>query len=100
LIRVKKVKNIEKSCSCGQHLRGSTMSSIWNVAMLMVALVVVRISHWLYRWSNPKCPGKLPPGSMGFPIIGETLDFFKPCGVEGIPTFVKKRMIRLDFNNM
>ncbi|EFH64001.1 CYP708A3 [Arabidopsis lyrata subsp. lyrata] len=70
------------------------MSSIWNVAMLILALVVVRISHWLYRWSNPKCNGKLPPGAMGFPIIGETIDFLKPCGFNDIPTFVKKRMIR------
>ncbi|XP_020865762.1 cytochrome P450 708A2 [Arabidopsis lyrata subsp. lyrata] len=86
--------NLDKSCRCGQHLRGSTMSSIWNVAMLILALVVVRISHWLYRWSNPKCNGKLPPGAMGFPIIGETIDFLKPCGFNDIPTFVKKRMIR------
>ncbi|CAE5964575.1 unnamed protein product [Arabidopsis arenosa] len=70
------------------------MSSIWNVAMLIIALVVVRISHWLHRWSNPKCNGKLPPGAMGFPIIGETVDFLKPCGFNDIPTFVKKRMIR------
>ncbi|KAG7590589.1 Cytochrome P450 [Arabidopsis suecica] len=70
------------------------MISTWNVAMLILALVVVRISHWLYRWSNPKCNGKLPPGAMGFPVIGETVDFLKPCGFNDIPTFVKKRMIR------
>ncbi|CAA7045207.1 unnamed protein product [Microthlaspi erraticum] len=70
------------------------MNTLWNSAMLIIALVVIKISHWLYRWSNPKCNGKLPPGTMGFPIIGETCDFFKPSGFNDIPSFVKKRMLR------
>lgn len=68
--------------------------------MLIIALVVIRISHWLYRWSNPKCSGKLPPGAMGFPIIGETIDFFKPSGFNDVPSFLKKRMTRLDINSL
>ncbi|CAA7045213.1 unnamed protein product [Microthlaspi erraticum] len=72
------------------------MTILWNLAMLIIGLVVIKISHWLYRWSNPKCNGigKLPPGTMGFPIIGETIDFFKPSGFNDIPSFVKKRMLR------
>uniref|UniRef100_A0A1J3GBD9 Cytochrome P450 708A2 n=1 Tax=Noccaea caerulescens TaxID=107243 RepID=A0A1J3GBD9_NOCCA len=70
------------------------MIILWNLVMLIIALVVIRMSHWLYRWSNPKCNGKLPPGAMGFPIIGETIDFFKPSGFSDIPSFVKKRMTR------
>ncbi|XP_010472066.1 PREDICTED: cytochrome P450 708A2-like [Camelina sativa] len=70
------------------------MSFMWTVAMLIIALVVVRISHWLFRWSNPKCNGKLPPGSMGFPIIGESMDFCKPHRFDEISPFLKKRMLK------
>ncbi|CAN8303538.1 unnamed protein product [Cochlearia groenlandica] len=70
------------------------MTMVWNIAMVTIAIVIVRISHWLYRWSNPKCNGKLPPGTMGFPIIGETRDFFKPCAFDEINPFLEKRRIK------
>ncbi|KAG7564058.1 Cytochrome P450 [Arabidopsis suecica] len=70
------------------------MSFIWNVSICVTALIVLVITKWWYRWSNPKCNGKLPPGSMGFPIIGETIDFFKPHGLLEILPFVKNRMLR------
>ncbi|CAH8361759.1 unnamed protein product [Eruca vesicaria subsp. sativa] len=74
--------------------RHREMSFLWTVAFGIFTFLFVRISRWLYRWSNPKCNGKLPPGSMGFPIIGETVDFFKPYGFNEISPFVKKRMLR------
>lgn len=71
---------------------------MWGVALsVVIALVVVKISLWLYRWANPNCSGKLPPGSMGFPVIGETIEFFKPYSFDEIPPFVKKRMSKLVF---
>ncbi|KAF2614179.1 hypothetical protein F2Q70_00007116 [Brassica cretica] len=70
------------------------MSLLWVTGLCVTALVVVRISNWWYRWSNPKSNGKLPPGSMGFPIIGETFDFFKPHGFYEISPFLKKKMLR------
>ncbi|KAF8081926.1 hypothetical protein N665_0856s0015 [Sinapis alba] len=70
------------------------MSLVWIVGLCGIALVVVRISRWWYRWSNPKFNGKLPPGSMGFPIIGETFGYFKPHGFYEIAPFLKKKMLR------
>ncbi|EOA23945.1 hypothetical protein CARUB_v10017161mg [Capsella rubella] len=70
------------------------MDMIWNVSICVTALVIVLISKWWYRWSNPKCNGKLPPGSMGLPIIGETLDFFKSYGFNETSPFINKRMSR------
>ncbi|KAM5572582.1 cytochrome P450 87A3 [Rosa sericea] len=63
-------------------------------ALCFGALVVISITHWVYRWRNPKCNGKLPPGSMGLPLIGETLQFFTPNTSSDIPPFIKKRMER------
>ncbi|KAG5249309.1 cytochrome P450 family protein [Salix suchowensis] len=42
------------------------------------ALIIISITHWVHRWRNPRCNGTLPPGSMGLPLIGETLQFFAP----------------------
>ncbi|KAK1588640.1 hypothetical protein Q3G72_025429 [Acer saccharum] len=58
------------------------------------ALVIISIAHWIYRWRNPRCNGKLPPGSMGLPLLGESIQFFTPNTSSEIPPFIKKRMER------
>ncbi|KAM1158883.1 hypothetical protein ACFX1X_032521 [Malus domestica] len=63
-------------------------------ALCMAALVLISITHWVYRWRNPKCNGELPPGSMGLPLLGESLQFFTPTTSSDIPPFIKKRMQR------
>ncbi|KAL8106721.1 cytochrome P450 87A3-like [Apium graveolens] len=67
---------------------------MWSVCVGIAALVALSFVHWIYRWSNPRCNGNLPPGSMGFPILGETLKFFAPNSSSDIPPFVKERMKR------
>ncbi|RVW50972.1 Cytochrome P450 87A3 [Vitis vinifera] len=64
----------------------------WSVWLCVVSLFIASITHWVYKWRNPKCNGKLPPGSMGFPIIGETIQFFIPSKSLDVSSFIKKRM--------
>ncbi|KAK3194883.1 hypothetical protein Dsin_026193 [Dipteronia sinensis] len=60
---------------------------MWEVgAICLVALLLL---------DEPKCKnGKLPPGSMGVPFIGETLQFFSPYPSHDIPPFIKNRIAR------
>ncbi|KAJ9147865.1 hypothetical protein P3X46_029981 [Hevea brasiliensis] len=63
-------------------------------ALCFGALVIISFTYWVYRWRNPRCNGKLPPGSMGLPLLGETIQFFAPNPSSDIPPFVKERMKR------
>jgi hypothetical protein len=58
--------------------------------------LAVTVAGWLvYRWMNPPCnTGRLPPGSMGFPLVGETFRFFKPSPSIDIPAFYKQSLKR------
>ncbi|XWS35743.1 hypothetical protein CRYUN_Cryun20dG0022400 [Craigia yunnanensis] len=67
---------------------------MWGAVLFLVALLIAGISHWWYTWSNPKSHGKLPPGSMGLPIIGETLEFFSSNSLYDIAPFIRKRTQR------
>ena len=49
------------------------LAKMWVFLVCLTALLV-KLSHWIYTQKNSKsCNWKLPPGSMGFPIIGETI---------------------------
>ncbi|RDX60394.1 Cytochrome P450 87A3, partial [Mucuna pruriens] len=63
-------------------------------ALCLGALIIIGITHWIYRWRNPSCNGKLPPGSLGLPLLGETLHFITPHTTDDIHPFVKHRMNR------
>ncbi|XVF45666.1 hypothetical protein PTKIN_Ptkin02bG0225400 [Pterospermum kingtungense] len=65
-----------------------------SVQLCVAALVVTWITHWIYRWRNPKCNGVLPPGFMGLPLIGESLQLLVPSNSFDIPPFLKTRLHR------
>ncbi|KAK9286242.1 hypothetical protein L1049_014628 [Liquidambar formosana] len=57
------------------------------------ALLTIWITHWMYKWRNPRCKnGILPPGSMGFPLIGETIELIIPSYSLDLQPFIKKRI--------
>ncbi|KAE8704671.1 Cytochrome P450 87A3 [Hibiscus syriacus] len=59
--------------------------------MIVFFLVILL---WIYHWKNPRCNGKLPPGSMGLPVIGESFQFFAPYTTSDISSFIKRMMER------
>ncbi|CAI9093952.1 OLC1v1029573C2 [Oldenlandia corymbosa var. corymbosa] len=67
------------------------MAAAFCIAAFLISLY---IAHFVYKWRNPKCNGLLPPGSMGWPLLGETLQFFAPTSTFDINPFVKQRMKR------
>ncbi|OMO86021.1 Cytochrome P450 [Corchorus capsularis] len=56
--------------------------------------IFLAIALWIYKWRNPKCDGKLPPGSMGLPFVGESFHFFAPYTSSDVSPFIKTRMER------
>ncbi|KAE8008856.1 hypothetical protein FH972_005329 [Carpinus fangiana] len=65
-----------------------------TAALCVIALLVICISSWIYKWRNPKCHGTLPPGSMGLPLIGETLQLIIPSYSLDVSPFIKYRLQR------
>ncbi|KAF0933295.1 hypothetical protein E2562_017081 [Oryza meyeriana var. granulata] len=64
--------------------------AVWAVTMAMVVASIM----WAYRWSHPRANGRLPPGSFGLPLLGETLQFFAPNPTCDVSPFVKERLNR------
>ncbi|KAI0499865.1 hypothetical protein KFK09_018073 [Dendrobium nobile] len=63
-------------------------------AMALCGLITILLIRWFQRWRNQSYRGKLPPGSMGWPLLGETIQFFSPYTTFDISPFVKERMKR------
>ncbi|KAL7118836.1 hypothetical protein ACP275_02G026000 [Erythranthe tilingii] len=69
---------------------------MWSIEIYIVGFVIVLVTHLIiiYRWRNPKCNGKLPPGSLGFPFIGECFELIFPAHSYDLHPFIKKRLQR------
>ncbi|XBH97202.1 hypothetical protein VPH35_087475 [Triticum aestivum] len=66
-------------------------ASLCGLALIVAGWLV----HWVYKWNNPPCNiGRLPPGSMGFPLVGESLQFMRPSPSLDISGFYKQRLKR------
>ncbi|XP_039065354.1 cytochrome P450 87A3-like [Hibiscus syriacus] len=63
-------------------------------SLLCMIVFFLGILLWIYHWKNPRCNGKLPPGSMGLPVIGESFQFFAPYTTSDVSPFIKTRMER------
>ncbi|XP_034684161.1 cytochrome P450 87A3-like [Vitis riparia] len=67
---------------------------MWPIGLCIVTLVIIWVTNWIHRWRNPRCNGTLPPGTLGFPLIGETIQFFIPGHSLDLLPFFKKRVQR------
>uniref|UniRef100_A0ACD5V2J2 Uncharacterized protein n=1 Tax=Avena sativa TaxID=4498 RepID=A0ACD5V2J2_AVESA len=65
-----------------------------DYAAAAVAAVALLLLYAVHRWRNPRCNGRLPPGSMGLPLVGETFQFFSPDASFDIPPFIRHRLAR------
>ncbi|KAL1332805.1 hypothetical protein HN51_061578 [Arachis hypogaea] len=69
---------------------------MWILGLSIVAVLVIYVFHWIIILTDPKFRNRssLPPGSMGFPFIGETLQFLIPSYSLDIHPFITKRIQR------
>ncbi|KAJ1272476.1 hypothetical protein BS78_06G204400 [Paspalum vaginatum] len=77
---------------CAYYMRLSGAGGFAALVLLMLLLLL--LLYAAHRWRNPRCSGRLPPGSMGLPLVGETLQFFSPEASLDVPRFVRHRLAR------
>lgn len=71
------------------EIRRTNFLGVWY---FVLTILTIYVTKWIYRWRNPKCNGILPPGSMGLPFIGETLQLILPSHSLDLPPFLKNRI--------
>ncbi|XP_048135588.1 cucurbitadienol 11-hydroxylase-like [Rhodamnia argentea] len=67
---------------------------MWVLSLCVATVALLYYVRWVYKWRNPKYNGVLPPGSMGLPLIGETLELLIPSYSLDLHPFIRKRAQR------
>ncbi|CDP16219.1 unnamed protein product [Coffea canephora] len=68
---------------------------MWSTLLRAISsMVIAYLVYYVLKWLNPKCKAGagLPPGSMGLPLIGETLHLFFPSNSLDVHMFFKNRI--------
>lgn len=63
-----------------------------NVTYLMSGLVAIILCYLLIRARS--IPQKAPPGSMGWPLLGESIAFFVPHDSTSVGSFIQTSVQR------
>ncbi|KAK3421153.1 hypothetical protein EUGRSUZ_G01855 [Eucalyptus grandis] len=67
---------------------------MWVVSLCLAVATLLYYVRWVYKWRKPRCNGVLPPGSMGLPLLGETLKILIPSYSLDLHPFIRKRVQR------
>ena len=68
-----------------------------TLVVMGVTLILAWLLHRLLKWKSlvwQRCDPTLPPGSLGLPLLGETLQFFTWSSSLDMSPFFKKRLER------
>ncbi|XP_048556867.1 cytochrome P450 87A3-like [Triticum urartu] len=70
------------------------MDALAGLSAFAAVALPLLLLYSVHRWRNPRCNGRLPPGSMGLPLVGETFQFFSPDASLDVPRFIRDRLTR------
>jgi cytochrome P450 family 90 subfamily A polypeptide 1 len=82
----------ELSYYSDNNLFGSIVASNMGLALLMITTIIVMLCGWFFLQRKTKAP--LPPGRLGLPFIGETLELMTALQNNNLSTFFNSRVAK------